>query len=329
MNDGDPGMDEQRIPHSGRLDVVVASALGTLSRAQAARLIRQGRVQVSGKVVARPGAKVHAGETLQVDVPPPTPSRVMAQDLPLSVVHEDADLAIIDKVAGMVVHPAPGHADGTLVNALLHHLDGLSGIGGVERPGIVHRLDRGTSGLIAVAKHDQAHQHLAAQFAAHTAGRVYLAICHGGPEEDSGTVQSTLGRHPKDRLRMASVDQGRHAITHWRVVGRAEGASLLQVQLETGRTHQVRVHMSEQGWPLLGDRLYRRKGIATPPALRDLVDPQGERPLLHAWQLRLAHPRSEAPMHVVAPPPADVCAVLERLGIPCPHSADQSGVHTP
>ncbi len=298
-----------------RLDVRVAELVPALSRSRAARLVKDGRVTVDGVVEARPSAKVPEGAEVVVDVPPPAPVDVEAQDLPLAVVYEDADLVVIDKAAGMVVHPAPGHQDGTLVNALLHHVDDLSGIGGEERPGIVHRLDRGTSGLLVVAKHDLAHRALAEQFAAHTAGRVYLALVHGAPKSDAGRVESLLARHPRDRLRMASGAQGRRAVTHWRVLARAGTVSLIECRLETGRTHQVRVHLSEQGWPILGDRLYARKGHRPPATLRGLVDPEGERPLLHAFQLHLAHPRTGEALAFEAPPPADFQAVLDALGI--------------
>ena len=197
---------EHLVEASGRLDVVVAELVGVVSRSQAARLIRDGHVEVSGEVQSRPSAKVHAGSVVRVRVPPPLPTDVAPQALPLSIVYQDSAVAVIDKAAGMVVHPGPGHPDGTLVNALLHHLTDLSGIGGEERPGIVHRLDRGTSGLLVVAKHDTAHRHLAAQFANHEAGRIYLALCHGAPRQDEGRIESTLARHPKDRVRMASTD---------------------------------------------------------------------------------------------------------------------------
>lgn len=300
----------------GRLDVWVAELVGALSRSQAARLVREGHVQVDGKVQERPAARLRGGEIVVVTLPPPVPTDVVPQAIPLAIVHQDADLAVIDKAAGMVVHPGPGHPDGTLVNALLHHLRDLSGIGGEQRPGIVHRLDRGTSGLLVVAKHDEAHRHLAAQFAAHTAGRTYLALCHGSPEADAGTIESTLARHPRDRVRMASTDgTGRRAVTHWSVWARRGRVSLIRCELETGRTHQVRVHLSEQGWPLLGDGLYARRGARVPSRLRGLVDPSGQRPLLHAWRLRFVHPTTGADCAYEAAPPADFRRVLEALEI--------------
>ena len=304
-----------------RLDVVVAEQ-AELSRSRAAALIREGRVHLDGEVVSRPSASVAPGQQVVVELPPLRAPVAQPQDLPLSIVYEDDDLAVIDKQEGMVVHPGAGHPDGTLVNALLHHLDGLSGIGGVERPGIVHRLDRGTSGLMVVAKHDAAHQALAAQFADKTAGRTYLALCLGAPEAEEGTVRSWLGRHRTDRLRWASQPEGvgKHAVTHWKVEARAGTVTLLRCWLETGRTHQVRVHLSEQGWPLAGDRVYRRKGRRPPARLAPWVDPEGQRPLLHAWELGLVHPTTGEAMRWRAAPPGDYVAALEALQIdPAPY----------
>lgn len=299
-----------------RLDVVVAEQ-ADVSRSRAAAWIREGRVQLDGVVVTRPATAVPAPDTVAIDRPPLRAAEALPQDLPLAIVYQDADLAVVDKAAGMVVHPAAGHPDGTLVNALLHHLDDLSGVGGVERPGIVHRLDRGTSGLMVVAKHDAAHQALAEQFAAHTAGRTYLALCLGQPDADAGTIRSWLGRHPTDRLRFATrpEGEGKHAVTHWAVEARVGTVTLVRCWLETGRTHQVRVHCAEQGWPLAGDGTYARKGHRAPARLVPHVDPEGRRPLLHAWQLRLTHPTTGEALCFQAPPPADYRAALEALGI--------------
>lgn len=299
-------------PTSGRLDVVLAALFPEHSRSRVGALIKEGAARVDGRVVTRPSHKVLVGTPVSLEVPEPRPVGVVAQDLPIRIVHQDADVAVIDKQPGLVVHPGAGHPDGTLVNALLHHIDDLSGIGGELRPGIVHRLDKGTSGLLVVAKNDVAHRHLAAQFADHSAGREYLALCVGHPRDDHGTITSTLARHPKDRVRFASVRDaardGRHAVTHWSIEARFGTVVLVRCRLETGRTHQIRVHLSENGMPLLGDPLY---GKARPPAsIRALVQP--DRPLLHATVLHFEHPVG-TPLRFEAPLPPDFAAVLERL----------------
>lgn len=308
-------------PGEARLDVAVAAAVPAASRAQAARWIRDGRVQVNGAVADKPGAKVAAGAVVTVDVPPVAPATAVAQDLPITVVFEDEDVAVIDKRPGMVVHPAAGHADGTLVNALLFHLEGLSTIGGQERPGLVHRLDKGTSGLIVIAKNDAAHRSLAEQFADHTAGRIYLAWVVDPPGRDRGIVENELGRHPRDRLRFTAVGagHGRRAVTHWEVVARSGVVGLVRCRLETGRTHQVRVHLSELGSPLLGDALYARGGASRPPGtLRGCLP--DDRPMLHAWQLGFVHPRTSERVRFVAAPPADFAAIGAALGIGVPRA---------
>ncbi len=307
-----------KVLQEDRLDRAIVVLFPDVSRSRAAALIREGAVRVNGKVVEKPAESVVPGQDVEVTMPDAAPDTAIAQELPLRIVYEDSDLLVIDKDAGMVVHPAPGHADGTLVNALLHHVDDLSGIGGVLRPGIVHRLDRGTSGLLVVAKHDKAHRWLAEQFAEHTAGRRYLALCLGSPKENQGTVRSLLARHPTDRLRFASGERGKTAVTHWTCVSRAGTVSLIECRLETGRTHQVRVHLSEQGWPIIGDPLYGRRSTKLPATLRGLVDP--ERPLLHAWQLRLVHPDGSERLFT-APLPADFVAALAALEVPVPEFA--------
>jgi 23S rRNA pseudouridine1911/1915/1917 synthase len=310
------------VERAQRLDTAVVEGVPTLSRAQAARLIGEGRVRVAERSVARPSTRVAPGDAVTVEVPPPVPVDVVAQALPLPVVFQDAALAVVDKPAGMVVHPAPGHADGTLVNALLHHLDGLSSVGGAQRPGLVHRLDQGTSGLLVVAKTDAAHRSLSAQFAAHTAGRTYLAWVHDPPTADRGTCESHLARHPVDRKRYASAadpSRGKRAVTHWEVVLRCGRVGLVACRLETGRTHQVRVHLRELGSPLLGDGMYgRRSSSALLATLRGRLDPSGARPMLHAWQLAFVHPTTGEALRFVAPPPADFGAIAEALGVGLP-----------
>lgn len=306
---------EALVSAKGRLDAVVAASVPDLSRSRAAALVKQGAVAVDGLVVSRVSTAVVVGSLLVVDVPDAVADKAVAQDLPLDIVYQDDDMAIINKAAGMVVHPAAGHPDGTLVNALLHHLDGLSGIGGVARPGIVHRLDRGTSGLLVVAKHDVAHHGLAAQFADHSANRRYWALCQGVPKVASGTVRTHVARHPRDRVRWASTDgqSGKLAVTHWERLDVAGEICLIGCRLETGRTHQVRIHMTESGWPLLGDPVYKRKGRRLPASIRELVAPN--RPLLHAWRLALTHPISGEPLVFTAEPPPDYQATLDALGI--------------
>jgi 23S rRNA pseudouridine1911/1915/1917 synthase len=305
---------------AGRIDAVVAATFPDLSRSRAAALVRDGAVRVDGEVVRKVSGRVASGAALVVEVPDPAPAEAIAQALPIAVLYEDADLLVVDKDAGMVVHPAPGHPDGTLVNALLHHVDDLSGIGGVQRPGIVHRLDRGTSGLLVVAKTDAAHASLSAQFAEHSAGRRYLALCLGAPAQASGTIRSFLARHPKDRLRWASTDGtwGKQAVTHWEVLARAGTVTLFGCRLETGRTHQVRVHLCEAGWPLAGDPVYKRRGRRAPAALRDWLAAHPDRPLLHAWRLSFRHPRTGEALTFEAPPPPDFQEALQAVGIAWP-----------
>ena len=309
--------------HEGRpcrLDVAVTAGIPGLSRSRASALIARGLVRLGGAEQLRASAKVAAGASLEVEVPPPPPAEAVAQEIPLRVVYVDDDVVVVDKPPGLVVHPGAGHADGTLVNALLHHLGALSEVGGPLRPGIVHRLDRGTSGLLVVARHDVAHAHLAAQFAAHTAGRRYLAVVYGVPGQAMGTITSHLGRHPTDRVRFASVDaeHGRHAVTHWRLLGQARGLSLIECRLETGRTHQIRVHLSEAGLPLVGDPLYGKR--TAPSWLLPLLP--ADRPMLHAWRLRFRHPRDEAWRRFFAPLPEDLVGVLREAGLPEPREVE-------
>ena len=289
-----------------RLDVALARLEPTLSRAQVQRLIEQGEIKVAG-AASKPAHKLRAGERIEGSVPEPVPARLSPQAIPLVILHEDADLVVIDKAAGMVVHPAAGHAQGTLVNALLHHCRDLSGIGGELRPGIVHRLDKDTSGVLVVAKHDRAHRALAAQWKLHSIDREYLAFVRGAPRTDSGTVDAPIGRHPTDRKRMSTRARvGRNAVTHWRVEERLREATLLRVRLETGRTHQIRVHLASIALPVLGDPVYGG-GRALPQA-RTIA-----RQALHAAVLGFTHPTTGERVRFESPLPADLLALLESL----------------
>ena len=265
-----------------RVDAWLAANLEDVTRSAAQRLLEEGRVTCGGKPLAK-NYKLNGAETLEVSLPDPEPVDVVPQDIPLDVVYEDSDVIVVNKPKGLVVHPAPGHPDGTLVNALLHHCgDSLSGIGGELRPGIVHRIDRDTSGLIIAAKNDFAHQKLAAQLQDHTLARIYRCIVTGNLREDAGTVNAPIGRHPVDRKKMAVVSNGRPAVTHWTVLERFPGFTYVECRLETGRTHQIRVHMAHIGHPILGDTVYGNKKPV--PGL------QGQ--CLHAVGLRFHHPRT-------------------------------------
>ena len=285
-----------------RLDKVLLSRYPDFSRSRIEGLVKAGFVTVNGAVAAKAGMKVSSGDEITVEVPPPVPAVPEPEDIPLSVVFEDDDMLVIDKPPGMVVHPAPGHFTGTLVNALLAHCPNLSGIGGVARPGIVHRLDQDTSGLIVVAKTQAAMDSLARAFASHkNVEKTYLAVVHGRPRLKSGRIENFIGRHPVDRKRMAILEKGgKLAITNWRVLFAGDAVSVMECGIETGRTHQIRVHMASLGCPVIGDRTYG-KG-----ALDRRLDPVPPRQMLHAWKLRLWHPVKGVEMSFEAPPPADM-----------------------
>ena len=289
--------------HAGvRLDAFL-SADGALTRSQAARLIAEGRVRVNGKPAAK-SARLSGGETVTVDVPQLRETALPPQDIPLDVVYEDDDVIVVNKPTGLVVHPAPGHPDGTLVNALLHHCgDSLSGIGGEKRPGIVHRIDRNTSGLIIAAKNDAAHLALSAQLKDHSLSRTYECLVTGNMKQDSGTVDAPIGRSSADRKKMAVVPTGRRAVTHWEVVARYPGVTHLRCRLETGRTHQIRVHMAHIGHPILGDTVYGAKKPV--PGLTGQC--------LHATGLRFVHPRTGEPVELHCPLPPEFTAMLQKL----------------
>ena len=286
-----------------RVDVWLTGRLADVTRSGAQRLLEEGSVTCGGKALSK-NYKLTGAEMLTVALPAPQPVDVAAQDIPLDVVYEDGDVIVVNKPKGLVVHPAPGHPDGTLVNALLHHCgDSLSGIGGELRPGIVHRIDRDTSGLIIAAKNDFAHQKLAAQLQDHTLSRVYRCIVVGNLREDSGTVDAPIGRHVVDRKKMAVTAGGRAAVTHWRVLERFPGYTYVECRLETGRTHQIRVHMAHLGHPILGDTVYGNKKAV--PGL------QGQ--CLHAVGLRFIHPRTGEPVELSCPLPEAFEAQLIKL----------------
>ena len=298
---------------SGRLDKALAEAT-ELSRERVKGLIANGLVEIDGRTATTASAKLAGGEAFRVTLPPPEPLETTAQDIPLDIVFEDAHLLVVNKPAGMVVHPAAGNADGTLVNALLHHCKGqLSGINGVARPGIVHRIDKDTSGLLVVAKFDAAHEGLAKQFADHSIHRRYLAVCAGHPDPVKGTVEGRIGRSDKDRKKMAvlpdGATRGKHAVTHYEVLRRLGHAALIECRLETGRTHQVRVHCASIGHPLLGDPVYGR----TPKPLRPVLEQlQFARQALHAASLGFSHPISGESLDFCAELPPDMRELIDE-----------------
>ena len=297
-----------------RLDRALAEALPRLSRERWKALIKDGRVaDARGAVLRDPSARANAPATITVRLPAPAPAHNIAQDLSLVIAYEDAHLIVVDKPAGMVVHPAAGNFDGTLVNALLHHCAGqLSGVGGIARPGIVHRIDKDTSGLIVAAKHDEAHEGLARQFAAHSIDRRYRAIAAGRPMPANGTIDAALGRSSSNRKKMAVVPAGRgkHAVTHYRTIEPLKDAALIECRLETGRTHQVRVHMAHIGHALVGDPVY---GRARKP-LSDILKARGfARQALHAAHLGFIHPVTGSSIALDSDLPADMRELLKEL----------------
>jgi len=303
-------MDEERIQitdeESGeRIDALLSRKFPALSRSLIQKCMEAGTVTVNGRPVKK-NARANAGDEIVFAFPETEALPVEPQDIPLDIVYEDEDIIIVNKPRGMVVHPAPGHPDGTLVNALLYRCgDSLSGIGGVQRPGIVHRIDKDTSGLIAVAKNDFAHQGLSAQLSDHSLCREYVAVVNGNFREESGTVDRPIGRHPVDRKRMAVTEKNsKRAVTHWEILESYRGYSLVRCLLETGRTHQIRVHMASIGHPLLGDGLYGAK----------CPDKGLEGQCLHARRLRLIHPRTGEKLQFEAPLPDYFTEILARLG---------------
>ena len=306
--------------HEGwRLDRALAAAVPTLSRERLKALIRSGAVEAAGKPVRDPSVKVRGEERLRLAVPEPTPARNEPQDIPLTIVFEDEHLLVVDKPAGLVVHPAAGNLDGTLVNALLHHCAGkLSGIGGVARPGIVHRIDKDTSGLLVVAKTDVAHEGLARQFAAHSIDRRYLAIVSGVPKAAEGTIEAPLARSPANRKKIAIVEakdlgrRGKPAVTHWRRLEALNDGAFVECRLETGRTHQIRVHMASIGHPLIGDPVYGRSRKSHGKLLNAL---QFHRQALHAAELGFIHPVTKHSLSFASPMPPDMQELIAGLGV--------------
>jgi 23S rRNA pseudouridine1911/1915/1917 synthase len=313
---------------AGRLDKALAGQLAGLSRSRLQALIREGRVCVAGQTIVDPGHRVKPGEAVSIDVPEPEPAEPAPEAMPLAIVHEDQHLIVVDKPAGLVVHPAAGHPTGTLVNALIAHCgESLSGIGGVRRPGIVHRLDKDTSGLLVVAKTDRAHKALAAQFAAHGRDgrleRIYLALVWGRPAQRAGRIEAALARSTASRTRIAiKREGGREAVTHFEVLRTFPDrsgkplASLIACRLETGRTHQIRVHMASTGHPLLGDRTYGAGFAASarilPEPARSALEALG-RQALHAAELGFEHPATHRTMRFRSEPPADLAQLIEDL----------------
>jgi 23S rRNA pseudouridine1911/1915/1917 synthase len=312
-------MDEQLIrifddqDDGTRLDRALARVFPQYSRTFLAKLIDDGRVRVDDNPATKSSIRIASGQRVAIDVPPPAPSEIVSQDMPLTILFEDDDLVVIDKPAGLVVHPAAGHVDHTLVNALLFHIKNLSGVGGEVRPGIVHRLDKDTSGVMIIAKNDTAHRSLTAAWP--NVRKEYLAIVYGKPKKDRGTIEGAIGRDPRNRKRMAVVRSGgRAAITDYAVVESFRYVSLLRCTLRSGRTHQIRVHLKHLGHPIVGDPLYsgpQWRGI--PEKRVQKVLSSFKRQALHASRLTFPHPRTNEPMTIEAPLPDDMRELLAAL----------------
>jgi 23S rRNA pseudouridine1911/1915/1917 synthase len=301
-------------PDSGkRLDRYIASCISDCSRSIATHLIRNGKIRVQGMVI-KPGYRVKTGDEISGCIPPPEPVLFKPEPIPIEILHEDDEIIVINKQPGIVVHPAPGHHSGTLVNALLHHCPKLTGIGGALRPGIVHRLDKDTSGVLVVAKNDRAHIHLSRQFKSRRVKKEYLALVYGKMEPDSGSVSLPIGRHPVDRKKMSTNSRKcRVAETMWQTRERFELASLIEVNLKTGRTHQIRVHCAAIKHPVMGDKVYgprkRGKNVTYNKNLIESIPRQ----MLHAWRIGLTHPVTEKMVSFEAPIPSDMQTILNAL----------------
>ncbi len=297
-----------------RLDRALANLFPEQSRSALARLVQEGHVHVDTKQAGKTSLRVIAGQSITVDFPPPSPAGVASQDLPLTVLYEDADLVVINKPAGLVVHPAAGHADQTLVNALLFHISDLSGVGGELRPGIVHRLDKDTSGVMVIAKNDRAHRALTEAWGTDRVRKEYLALVYGAPAKERGTIDAAIGRDPRDRKRMTILKGGRSAVTEYEVLERFRYVSLVRCRLRTGRTHQIRVHLKHLGHPIVGDPVY------SGPQWRGIPDKKVQRALsslnrqaLHAWRLTFPHPGSGEQMTFEAELPEDLRELIDLV----------------
>ncbi|MBW2107553.1 MAG: RluA family pseudouridine synthase [Deltaproteobacteria bacterium] len=298
-----------------RLDTIVAGRISALSRTHAARLIRQGCVTVNGRV-KKAGYPARHGDAIRAEIPPPQPTRCHPQPIPVTVLFEDAHLLVVDKPAGMVVHPAPGHKDGTLVNALLHLCPNLEGIGGQRRPGIVHRLDKDTSGCLVVAKNSAAHEALSRQFKARRVEKSYIALVYGNPSTAAGAIDLPIGRHPTHRKKMSTRSRrARPTRTVWKVKESFAGVTLLEIDLQTGRTHQIRVHCAAIGHPVVGDVVYggkKRWKQVRDTAVQGVIR-TANRQLLHACRLAFTHPVTGSAVRCVSPLPGDMAMILSRL----------------
>ncbi|HEX7829549.1 MAG TPA: RluA family pseudouridine synthase [Thermoanaerobaculia bacterium] len=309
--------EEATIPNEldgARLDRALGELFQHHSRSSLARLVLADHVRVDDRAATKPSMRVASGQRIELDVPDATPSTVESQDLPLTILFDDADVVVVDKPPGLVVHPAAGHADGTLVNALLFHVRDLSGIGGELRPGIVHRLDKDTSGVMIIAKNDEAHRTLTAAWNTDRVQKEYVAVVYGTPSVDRGTIEAPIGRDPRDRKRMAVVADGRRALTDYEVVERLRATSLVRCRLRTGRTHQIRVHLKHLGHPIAGDPVYsgpQWKGIPEKKLQRALSSLK--RQMLHAEKITFAHPRTGESISVRAEMPLDMRELIEVL----------------